>query len=54
MKVYELTKRLTKDTWVMLDNQKTHVTEWEGYAADAVFTDEVKDWDFSKGHIIYI
>lgn len=54
MTVAEFTKRLTKDTWVMLDDHETHVTVWEGYAVNAGFTDKVIDWDFSKGHVIYI
>ena len=54
MTVASLTKKLTKDTWVMLENSATHAIEWEGFAKDAYWADEVKDWDFSHGHVIYI
>ena len=45
---------LTATTWVIIKDHATHKTVWEGEAALANFNDTVKDWDFSKGHIIYI
>ena len=54
MAVYELTRRLTNETWVIIKDHCTHRTLFEGFASDAGFNDKVKDWDFSNGHIIYI
>ena len=49
-----LTGMLVKDVWVTIKDSNTKATLWEGEAALANFNDKVKDWDFSKGHIIYI
>lgn len=54
MRVGFLTGKLTGQTWVIIKDQKTGKTIWEGEAVFANFNDTVKDWDFSKGHIIYI
>lgn len=54
MTVGWLTARLTKDTHVIIKDQKTKKTVWEGEAVFANFNDEVKDWNFSRKHIIYI
>ena len=54
MKVEFLTKMLTTDTWVIIKDQRTKKTLFEGFANLARFDDKVKDWDFSKNHIIYV
>lgn len=54
MKVYELTRMLTNETWVTIKDHKTFKILFQGYASAAGFNDEVKTWDFSKGHVIYI
>ena len=54
MMIIELTRMLTKETQVTVKDKKTRKTVWEGTASEATFNDQVKDWDFSVGHIIYI
>lgn len=54
MAVYELTRMLTNETWVIIKDSCTHKTLFMGYASSATFNDKVKDWDFSNEHIIYI
>lgn len=49
-----LTGMLVKDVLVTIKDSETKVKVWEGEAALANFNDKVKDWDFSKGHVIYI
>ena len=54
MKVYELTKMLTHETEITIKDSRTKETLWTGNASAATFSDAIKNWDFSKGHIIYI
>lgn len=54
MKVYELARMLTNETWVTIKDSKSRETLWEGYASAATFTDSITEWDFSEGHTIYI
>lgn len=54
MKVYELTRMLTADTEVKIIDDETQKALYIGCASAATFTDDVKDWDFSEKHIIYI
>lgn len=54
MTVGFLVRMLTNETEVTIKDKKTNKTLFEGYASAANFNDEVKDWDFSKKHIIYI
>lgn len=54
MKVYELTRMLTNETTVTIVDRETGKVLFEGYASAASFNDKVKDWDFSKKHMIYI
>lgn len=54
MMILELARMLTAETWVIVKDYRTKKTLWTGEARQAVLNDEVKDWDFSKGHIIYI
>lgn len=54
MTVAFLTKSLTNETWVVIKDKETGKILFEGYASAAGFNDKVKDWDFSKGHVIYI
>lgn len=54
MTVGKLTGMLTKETYVIIKDHKTRKIVWQGEAALANFNDEVKDWDFSRKHIIYI
>lgn len=54
MTVRFLVRMLTNETHVIIKNEETNKTLFSGYASAACFEDKVKDWDFSKGHIIYI
>lgn len=49
-----LVGKLTANTEVIIKDQKTEKILFIGYASAANFNDKVKDWDFSKEHIIYI
>lgn len=54
MTVRFLSKMLTAETKVIVKDQKTGKTYYKGCASEANFEDNVKDWDFSNNHIIYI
>ena len=54
MSVGYLVRMLTSWTEVTIKDYKTGKTLFKGYASAANFNDTVKDWDFSKDHIIYI
>ena len=54
MTVGFLTRMLTSATEIIIRDQKTGKTLFIGCASAANFNDKVKDWDFSKEHIIYI
>lgn len=54
MTIKFLTRKLTEDTPVVIKDKKTNEVLFEGRAIEATFGNEVKDWDFSKEHIIYI
>lgn len=54
MTIRFLCKMLTAETKVIIKDQKTGKTFYKGFASKANFEDNVKDWDFSKNHIIYI
>ena len=54
MTVEFLTKMLVSGVRVEIKDIETGETIWNGLAGYAKFSDTVKDWDFSKGHIIYI
>lgn len=54
MTVRYLVRMLANETWVVIKDKETGKVLFEGYASAAGFNDEVKDWDFSKGHVIYI
>ena len=54
MTVGFLVRMLTAETEVVIKDQKTRKTLFIGYASEANFNDKVKDWDFSKEHVIYI
>lgn len=49
-----MVRNLTCETWVTIKDHKTKKTIWEGFASAATFNDEVKCWDFSRSHDIYI
>lgn len=49
-----LVRMLTTETPVTIKDKKTGKTLFEGPASAANFNDTVKDWNFSKGHVIYI
>ena len=54
MTVKFLAAMLTADTVVIVRDAETGRTLYEGPAGLAAILDRVKDWDFSRGHIIYI
>lgn len=54
MPVWYLVRMLVAETEVTIKDSKTGETIFSGCASSATFNDEVKDWDFSEGHIIYI
>ena len=54
MEVWFLVRMLTNETEVTIRDHKTGRTLYVGVASEASFNDEVKDWDFSNGHVIYI
>lgn len=54
MTVSFLAKMLVNETVVIIKDMKSRKTVWCGTAERALFQDKVKDWDFSKRHIIYI
>lgn len=54
MTVSFLARMLFKETVVIIKDMKSRKTVWCGTAEKAIFRDKVKDWDFSKQHIIYI
>ena len=54
MTVRFLVSMLVAETLVEIKDIITRETIWSGIAKDALFEDRVKDWNFSKGHIIYI
>lgn len=54
MTVGFLVGMLTNETEVTIKDHETGKTLFVGVASAANFNDEVKDWDFSRGHVIYI
>ena len=55
MTVGFLACRLKSDVIVTIKDMNTKKTLWKGKAKDAtIYKDVVIDWDFSKGHIIYV
>lgn len=54
MKIYELTRMLNAEVTVIIKDRKSGRTLYTGPASAATFNDVIKDWDFSKNHIIYI
>ena len=54
MTVGYLVRMLTAWTEVVIKDKRTGKTLFRGCASAANFNDKVKDWDFSKEHIIYI
>ena len=54
MTVGFLTNMLTCDTAIKIIDRESGKTLFEGKANEAKFDDKVKDWDFSRGHILYI
>lgn len=54
MTVGFLTRMLKNETQVTIKDAETKKILFEGCASAANFNDEVKNWDFSKEHIIYI
>lgn len=54
MTVKFLAGKLTKETVVIIKDQDTGKTLFTGKAEKAIYDDTVKDWDFSKDHVIFV
>lgn len=54
MTVKFLAGMLKKDTVVIIKDRETKAVIWKGAAGKAEYEDTVKDWDFSRDHIIYV
>lgn len=54
MTVSWLVSNLTNETIVTLKDIKTRETVFVGRADEANFNYRVRDWNFKRGHIIYI
>ncbi len=54
MTVGFLVRMLVNETEVTIKDQKTGKVLYKGLAGKADFTDKIKDWNFSRDHIIYI